>query len=362
MVQSDEGVDEHPWHGVVVLLRSVMDNDGRVDAMRGYDMRRVAVLLAAVGMLATGCSSGTSDTTLVTTTSTVSTTVPSTTTTSQAITTTAVPSTTTTTAATITVAAAPLEAKYPVVVTSGLSGEDTQQITVWTPDADGSWPVVYALHGTGGNAQDLAETATILAGQGVVVFAADYRSELIQTTQWKDVYRDSECGYRYARSVAADYGGDLDQPVTIVGHSLGASIALTMGLNEKVFGPDGEFDSCPGVAPRPDVVVPLSGCHYEYEGRTFAFDPEAVDLTYDESELVLVVGTEDDVCELWQSEDAATALRDDGFDTSLVTIDGGNHFTVTFHDLVGGEWLTLPDDPAGMEVVQTILNVIEAAQ
>ncbi len=96
-------------------------------------MRRVTVLVAAVGMLAAGCSSGTSDTTLVTTTSTVSTTVPSTTTTSQAITTTAVPSTTTTTAATTTVASAPVEAKYPVVVTSGLSGEDTQEIMMWAP-------------------------------------------------------------------------------------------------------------------------------------------------------------------------------------------------------------------------------------
>ena len=158
------------------------------------------------------------------------------------------------------------------------------------------------------------------------------------------------------------YGGDLDQPVTIVGHSLGASIALAMGLNEAVFGPDGEFDACPGLAPRPDVVVPLSGCHYEYEGRAFPFDPEAYDFTYDESELVLIVGTEDDVCEPWQSEDAATALEDGGFDTSLVTISDGNHFTVIFHDLVGGEWLTLPDDPAGMAAVQTILDAIEAAQ
>ena len=325
-------------------------------------MRRVTVLVAAVGMLAVGCSSGTTGTTLVTTTSTVTTTIPVTTTTSQAASTTLAPSTTTTAAATTTVASAPVEAKYPVVVTSGLSGEDTQEITVWAPEADGSWPVVYALHGTGGNAQGLAEMATVLAGQGVVVFATDYRSELMSTPQWKDVYRDTECGYRYARSVAANYGGDLDQPVAIVGHSLGASIALSMGLNESVFGPDGEFDACPGETPRPDVVVPLSGCHYEYEGRTFDFDPAGMDWTNREPELVLVVGTEDDVCDPWQSEDAATVLGDEGFDTSLVTIDGGNHFTVIFHDLVGGEWLTLPDDPAGMGVVQTIIDVIEAAQ
>ena len=332
-------------------------------------MRRLCIsfrlplaLAVALAMFAAGCSSGATDTTLVTAASTVSTTIPVTTATSQATTTTLAPSITAIVAATTAVASAPVEAKYPVVVTSGLSGEDTQEIMVWAPEADGSWPVVYALHGTGGDAQGLAELATVLAGQGVVVFATDYRSELVPTPQWKDAYRDTECGYRYARSAAADYGGDLDQPVTIVGHSLGATIALAMGLNEKVYGPDGEFDSCPGVAPRPDVIVPLSGCHYEYEGRTFPFDPEAYDFTYDESELVLIVGTDDEVCEPWQSEDAATALQDDGFDTSLVTINDGNHFTVIFYDLVGGEWLTLPDDPAGMAVTQTILDVIEAAQ
>lgn len=334
--------------------------------MTGSRPLRWIAAVAAVVLLLAGCDApddAAADTTLPATTAadTPTTTPNPPTTTTTAPPTTTEPETTTTTAAATNVASA-LEAKYPIVVTSGLSGEDTQEIVVWAPDADGSWPVVYALHGTGGDAQGLAELATVLAGQGVVVFAADYRSELMPTQQWQDVYRDTECGYRYARSVASTYGGDLDQPVTIVGHSLGASIALAMGLNEAVFGPDGEFDACPGLAPRPDVVVPLSGCHYEYEGRAFPFDPEAYDFTYDESELVLIVGTEDDVCEPWQSEDAATALEDGGFDTSLVTISDGNHFTVIFHDLVGGEWLTLPDDPAGMTAVQTILDAIEAAQ
>jgi predicted esterase len=318
-------------------------------------------LAVALAMFAAGCSSGATDTTLVTTTSTLTTTIPVTTATSQATTTTLAPSTTTTVAATTTVASAPVEAKYPVVVTSGLSGEETQEIMMWAPEADGSWPVVYALHGTGGNAQGLAEMATVLAGQGAVVFATDYRSELISTPQWKEVYRDTECGYRYARSVAANYGGDLDQPVTIVGHSLGAAIALTMGLNEKVFGPDGEFDSCPGETPRPDVVVPLSGCHYEFEGRTFDFDPAGMDWTNREPELVLVVGTEDDVCDPWQSQDATGALQSAGYDARLVEVEGGNHSNVVFYEVVDGEWLPVPDDPIGEEVVQIILDAIQGA-
>ena len=305
----------------------------------------VALLLAACGDTA----DDTADTTLAPTTTGVETT------------TTLPPTTTTTAAATTTVASAPVEAKYPVVVTSSLSGDDTQEISVWAPEADGSWPVVYALHGTGGDAQGLAEMATVLAGQGVVVFATDYRSELMSTPQWKDAYRDTECGYRYARSVAANYGGDLDQPVTIVGHSLGATIALAMALNESVFGPDGEFDACPGDTPRPDVVVPLSGCHYEYQGATFDFDPAGMDWTNSEPELVLVVGTEDDVCDPRQSEDAATVLGDEGFDTKLVEVEGGNHSNVVFYEVVDGEWLPVPHDPIGEEVVQISVDAIQGA-
>ena len=73
----------------------------------------------------------------------------------------------------------------------------------------------------------MAETAKALASQGVVVFAADYRSTAPE--HWE---RDAECGYRYARSIAAEYGGDLDQPVTSVGFSLGATLVLEGSLSD----------------------------------------------------------------------------------------------------------------------------------
>jgi hypothetical protein len=79
----------------------------------------------AVAISVTSCSSGTADTTFaassISTAVDVTSTLPPTTT---------VPATTTTVAVTTTAPPAPLEAKYPVVVTSGLSGEETQEITV----------------------------------------------------------------------------------------------------------------------------------------------------------------------------------------------------------------------------------------
>ena len=91
-----------------------------------------------------------------------------------------------------------------------------------------------------------------------------------------------------------------------------------------------------------------------------------------EAHLVLVAGTDDDICEPWQSEDAAAALQSAGYDVSLVTIADANQVTVIYHDLidgaladgalVAGEVLTVPDNPAGDQVVQTILDAINTAR
>jgi dienelactone hydrolase len=237
-----------------------------------------------------------------------------------------------------------------------VSHETTQYITVWAPDAEGSWPVVWALHGIGGNREDLAVTARALAREGVVVFAADYRSAQPQLIE-----QDAECSYRFARSIAAEYGGDLDQPTTLVGYSLGASLVLVGGLDESAYGPDGGYDDCFSGTPRPDVVVAIDGCHYEYQGQSFGFSiSEAANQS---AQVILVAGENDTVCEPRQSQDATAALQSAGYDARLVEIPNANHFSVIFHDLVDDEWITLPeDDPVGTEVVQTILEAIEAAK
>ena len=202
----------------------------------------------------------------------------------------------------------------------------------------------------------------------MVVFATDSRAESSE--------KDGECGYRYALSIAAEFGGDVDQPVTMIGHSAGATSVLYGGLTSGTYGPEGTYGGCfEGVA-RPDVIVAIAGCHYEFQGQESIFanawaggwpgraNPEA--------HLVMVTGTDDDICEMWQSEDAAAALRSAGYDVDLVTIADANHMTVIFRDLVDdaladgaltdGEVMTVPDDPAGNQVVQTILNAINAAK
>ena len=324
-------------------------------------------MIAMFSLIATACSSGEDDLgdASANADSTLAAEVSSTTlrfaTTTVGPSTTATTTTTATTAVTTTVPSAAVDAKYSVVVTTGLTGEDTQEITAWAPDADGSWPVVYALPGWGGRSSDLGETATALASQGVVVFAADYRWEAWEQGRWQDLTLDSECGYRFVRSIAEEFGGDLDQPVTLVGHSFGATMAIAIGLNGPAYGPDGTYDACFEGVPRPDVVVPLGSCVYELDGNTFNFDPSSWKDPHLDTDLVSVSGSEDATCEPWQSADATAAYQEVGFNARHVEIDGANHYNLVLHDLVDGEWFALPDNPGGLEAVQTILEAIAAA-
>jgi hypothetical protein len=114
---------------------------------------------------------------------------------------------TTTTAPTTTAASAPLEGLGPFEVASTVvSHETTQEISVFAREAEGSWPVAYMFHCYDCDRQDSAEMGKQLASHGMVVFVPDYRSTDAPVTREQDL----ECAYRYARSIAPEYGGDLD--------------------------------------------------------------------------------------------------------------------------------------------------------
>lgn len=240
-----------------------------------------------------------------------------------------------------------------------LSPEGTQGMLVFGPDAEGPWPVVFAMHGIDGQAEDMTELATRLAREGVVVFAPTYRTDVTTEEAREQAGMDLECAYRFARSVAAEYGGDLDRPVTIVGWSLGATGALALGLSEDI-DPSGDL-GCFSPAPRPDVVVAISGCHYEWEGRPSDLI-DVSELGNDAADVVLVAGEEDATCAAWQTKDMAAELRSAGYGLDLILLEGADHLAPVFHDVVDGEWVVDPNDPAGERTVGLILNAIAAAQ
>ncbi len=126
-----------------------------------------------------------------------------------------------------------------------------------------AWPTVIALHGIGGSGQDMGEFATRLARAGTVAFAPTYRSDLATADRLNEASQDIVCGYRFARTTASQHGGDLAQPVTALGWSLGANFAVLGGLSPATgSSPD---HRCPGDKNPPDVIVGISGCYYEYE-------------------------------------------------------------------------------------------------
>ena len=264
------------------------------------------------------------------------------------------------------------ESTYEVARTDDISGPDIANMTAWAPVADGEWPVVLLLAGWSGVGDHYTVTAEALAGEGVVVFAPDYRAQAIDGPNWQDTYRDAECAYRHARNVAADFGGDLGRPVTVAGHSTGAVVGVSLTLAEEQFGPQGPFDRCPAQdVPRPDRVVGLAGCYLEsgIDDSKFPWDPSTFGWTNYDAEVHLVVGADDAVCEAWQSEQAAELLREDGFESvELTTLDDADHFDVMFARWEGNgewfdpatEWFDEPEDPAGVASAEAILETVQA--
>lgn len=243
----------------------------------------------------------------------------------------------------------------PFEVTSNVvSGEYTQEIGVWAPDAEGAWPVVVGFHGLGGVKEDWDVLATELARQGVVVFVPDFRSMGAPI----EMKQDLVCAIQYAASVAGDYGVGPDQPWTLVGHSLGAEIVL-IPRDDVLDEPGGELDPCIDGQPDFGAIVAMEGCYYDSP------DDPISDVTMPESgtPVTLVAGEKDETCPVWQSEKAAQALEEAGYDVTLVTIPGGTHGTPLFLDPSQDPWAQLPsDDPGGQATVAAILSAIESAQ
>ncbi len=247
---------------------------------------------------------------------------------------------------------APYEATREVV-----SHETTQEILVFAPDAEGSWPVVFAVHGINGAGDHMAEIARRLAERGFVVFAPTYRTDFSTQETAMDASLDLVCAGWYAGSIAGDHGGDLDQPITFLGWSLGAGYVLEGGLVEDI-DPAGDLLPCSVEAVRADVVVTVAGCHYGPDGTQPPFDP--TDWTNRDATIVMTVGADDTQCEPWQTEDAAALLRSHGYDVDVVVFEDADHFSPLFLEFVDGGLVADTEHPAGDQLVDLVVDAVDA--
>jgi len=237
----------------------------------------------------------------------------------------------------------------------------TQDVHVFAPEGSGTLPVVVALHGIDGSGEDMGEVATRLAGAGTVVFAPTYRSSDLSTEE--DLIRaenDIVCGYRLARSTASEHGGDLAEPVTALGWSLGADFAVLGGLSGP--SPDDPDDPCPGDTTLPDIVVGVSGCYYEYQGQPVTWFDDLSGMGNKGADVYLLAGEQDTTCPAWQSEQLAGALGDAGYHVELILLSGADHFAPIFHEMRDGQFRAVTDDAAGRRAVEVVLDAIATRQ
>ena len=157
-------------------------------------------------------------------------------------------------------------------VACGSLGQCTLKLDVLFPRAAGPWPVVVAVPGgpaAPGIRSGLGEFAQLVAGQGAVVFVADYR----ESPEWgggsPTTYQDIACAIRFARAHAAEYGGD-GRRVTLVAHSLGPFFATTAALSADPFEPAPGTCLTTAGATKPDAFIGIAGI-YSQAGVTSGF-------------------------------------------------------------------------------------------
>jgi acetyl esterase/lipase len=110
-------------------------------------------------------------------------------------------------------------------------------LDVYAPPAGGPWPVVVMFHGTPWEVSKefLAEHAARVAERGFVVFDADW-GHTVGSPAYIDVYAyatasntQAACAVAFARSRAADYGGDPAK-VIVFGHSGGSNVGSVVSF------------------------------------------------------------------------------------------------------------------------------------
>ena len=246
--------------------------------------------------------------------------------------------------------------REPAVTAHVVPDPTVPDLRVLVPAGDGPWPVVLALHGVGGTGKDMVALATRVARTGAVVFVPTYHTDVGSVTGLTRAGDDLSCAYRVARRRAPAYGGDLGRPVTVVGWSLGADLAVL-----GVLGPrddDPTAGRCPGEVPQPDVGVGLSGCYYRFAGRPVSWFTDLSDWTGKDAAVHLVAGDRDTTCPARQTDRLARSLRAEGYDVAVTHLASANHGAPVFHDDRHGTWQVITDDPAGDRTVEVISEAV----
>lgn len=100
------------------------------------------------------------------------------------------------------------------------------------------------------------------------------------------------------------------------------------------------------------MIVGIAGC-YRWNGLN------ALRYQNADARIELIATSDDENCPVEQSEFALESFTTTGYDATLHPMENANHFSPIFYDKVDGEWIPLPDAPAGLETVQIIVEAGE---
>lgn len=144
-------------------------------------------------------------------------------------------------------------------VTFARPGDETLKLDMALPaKGDGPFPAVVCLHGggwVGGSRKQLTGTIDVLAKQGYVAVAPDYR--VAPKHPWPACVEDCKAAVRWLRANAGTYRIDPDR-IGVVGLSAGGHLACMLGVTDPsdgLEGTGGHADKSSAVR----VVVSFSG-------------------------------------------------------------------------------------------------------
>lgn len=229
-------------------------------------------------------------------------------------------------------------------------GTCTLGATVLYPRTGGPWPVIVAVGGGPAppeQSASMGEFSRLVASQGAVVFAVDYRAGPEWGGGYPVTYEDIACAIRVARADAAEWSGDPSR-VTLAAHSFGPFVASVAALSDE------GFDPAPGAcvetdgSTRPDAFIGIAGI-YSQDGITETYltsffggprdavpdrwaagDPYALVAAGRNSGLPvrLINGAQDANVQPASSEAFHEALHAAGYDSKLAIIEGAGHSSV----------------------------------
>jgi acetyl esterase/lipase len=135
-------------------------------------------------------------------------------------------------------------------------------LDVYAPAVGGDWPVVVVLHAGGLTKSGISSLARAVAGQGAIAFVPTYTSnepspDAIARGAIARGAEEAACAVRYARAMAAEYGGDARR-IVAVGHSGGGAFAVLVALAGDEFVGDCAVSEGSGSV---DGVVGLDGAY-----------------------------------------------------------------------------------------------------